>query len=165
MKNRLEYLNSYYAPLCNLADKVCGALKNNGNYAEWAFYNGHFVKDGENWVKEYFPVPVISVRGLCDIELHAGSCNITSKLTVDAALAFDYSLLNGVKFEMYGVENYLRDIYNADVPKDEIYQNILSSEEKEIGFAFFLPDIEDERKSVKNIILLIKFLSDNGFYY
>lgn len=152
-------------PLCNLADSICATLKNNGKCAEWAFYNGHFEKDGENWVKEYYPVPVISVRGLCDVELYTENCNITSKLTKEAALAFDYSLLKDTTFEMYGVENYLRDIYNSQIPEDEICQNILSSGEKEIGFAFPLPNIGNVEKTAEKILRLITFLFDNGFYY
>lgn len=165
MKNYLEYLNSFYKPLCNLADKICKALKNDGNNVERAFYNGHFVKEGDSWVKEYYPVPLISVHGLCDIELHAENCNITSKLTKDAALLFDYSLFNGIAFEMYGVENYLSDIYNAGIPISDIYQNILDSGEKEIGFAFPLPDIENDEKTVKSVFRIIKLLLGNGFYY
>ena len=161
MNKQFQILNSVYKPLWGKAQSVLKELRMCGFDADCAFYNGHFIKSADGWEEEYFPIPVISVKGLCDIEFDLVHTGITAKLKKDGALKFDYGLLCGKKFEMYGVENYLDDIFNEDIPADKICENIQKSGEKEIGFSFVYKDevLKEE------LLTFIRFLKANGFYY
>lgn len=126
------------------------------------FYNGHYSKNGSGeYEREYYPIPVISVEGLCDVEIGLDGVSVSAKLRRDAALNFDYTALNGYKFEVYGVEDYLSDYYSDGDTLDDLVNNIRCSSETEIGFQFsFGKDVEPKR-----ITDLIDLLRYNGFYY
>lgn len=63
--------------------------------------------------------------------------------------------------EIYGIEDYLNDIYNSSICFDKIKDNINNTIEEEIGFTFLF------EFEVKNQILInfIKFLVQERFYY
>lgn len=126
------------------------------------FYNGHYSKNGSGeYERECFPIPVISVEGLCDVEIGLDGISVSAKLLRDTALSFDYAVLNGCKFEVYGVEDYLSDYYSDGDTLDDLINNVLSSQETEIGFQFSFGKDADP----KRITDLIELLRSNGFYY
>ena len=60
---------------------------------------------------DYYPIPVISIKGYCDIEIEIDEITISTKLKYNDALNFDYSKIMHYDFEMYGVKDYLKDYY------------------------------------------------------
>ena len=126
------------------------------------FYNGHYSKNksGE-YQMDYFPIPVISIKNMCDIEIGIEKISVSTKLKKEEALKFNYSKLNGYMFEAYGVENYLENYYIEGDTIEQLIEKVQNSEEKEIGFAFFLSDDIDG----DTIYKFVKFLKRNGFYY
>lgn len=58
---------------------------------------------------DYFPIPVITNKGTCDIEINLDQISITTKLTRNGALSYDFEKVKAYSFEAYGVKNYLDD--------------------------------------------------------
>lgn len=70
------------------------ALVHKGFDLESGWYNGHCHRgDDGNWFRESYPIPVISVKGICDIELPFDAITASAKLKKDAALAYPFETL------------------------------------------------------------------------
>lgn len=125
------------------------------------FYNGHYGKNAQGeYERECYPIPVITVKGLCDVQLELDAVALSARLSKQSALQFDYGVLRGYEFEVYGVEDYLADYYvGGDIAA--LRENILKSDETEIEFQFAFPiDLDGARFAD-----LLKLLQANGFYY
>lgn len=135
---RFETLNSIYKPLHERAKSIIDELKKNNYKFEWGYFGQHYIKHNDNWLVEYFPIPVIDVNGICDIGIDLEHIFIEYKMLKQKALNYDFNKLTKYKFEVYGVENYLNDFYNAEMDLNNIKNRILESEEKEVGISIFL---------------------------
>lgn len=71
------------------------------------FYNGHEhqTPDG-GWQIDYYPIPVISVKGYCDVEISLGGISVTTRKKRKDALDYSSEKLKGYSFEAFGVESY-----------------------------------------------------------
>ena len=126
------------------------------------YYNGnyHRNKDGE-YVMEYYPIPVIEVCGYCDVEINLENITVSTKLTKQKAVEYNYDKLKEYSFEAYGVEDYLQDFYEPGMTPEELQAAIKESEEKEIGFSFkFGFDIAGNE-----MYEFAKMLRREGFFY
>lgn len=156
-------LNAFYKNLYNKAQELMRPfISMHRNYkCEMGFYNGHYSKDENgNYQMEFFPIPVIRIKGYCDIEIGIDSISISTKLSKQDIEFFDYTLLEKYDFEAYGVENYLDDYYLKGSTIDEFIQKVKESNEKEIGFSFVFDDLDEEK-----VYRFVGFLSQNKFYY
>lgn len=128
--------------------------------SEW--YNGHYHKnDSGNWVRESYPIPVIGVKGLCDIEIHFDKISVSTKLKRSAALEYSFEKFADYDFEAYGVEDCFADFCHAGQTLAEMKENILPCDEKEICFSFVFPfEIEGNQ-----IFEFVKLLRREGFFY
>ena len=126
------------------------------------YYSGHYYKNIEGkYEMDFFPIPVISVINICDVEINIDVITVSTKLKRENALNYDYTQLNKFTFEAYGVENYLDDYYIEGGTYSDLINNVKESEEKEIGFSF----IFENDLSGQKMYELIKFLRKEGFYY
>lgn len=126
------------------------------------FYNGHErqTPDG-GWQMDYYPIPVISVKGFFDVEISPDGISVTTKKKRKDALAYSFEKLCDYSFEAFGVESYLDIFYRDGMTIAELKENISCSEEREIGFCFSLPwDIDGE-----TMYEFAKLLRREGFYY
>ena len=156
-----QQLNEIYYPL-DLKQAELNALFRGDFRLESSWYNGHYHKDETgNWCRESYPIPVIGVKGLCDIEIPFDKISISTKLKRDAALGYPFEKLAGYEFEAYGVENYLTDFYHPGQTAQDLRENIRACNEKEIGFSFVFPLDRDG----KQIFEFVKLLQQEGFYY
>lgn len=156
-----QQLNEIYYPL-DLKQAELNALFRGDFRLESSWYNGHYHKDETgNWCRESYPIPVIGVKGLCDIEVPFYKISISTKLKRDAALGYPFEKLAGYEFEAYGVENYLTDFYHPGQTAQDLRENIRACNEKEIGFSFVFPLDRDG----KQIFEFVKLLQQEGFYY
>ena len=126
------------------------------------FYNGHEHQAPEgSWQMDYYPVPVISVKGYCDVEISPDGISVTTKKKRKDALDYSFEKLKGYSFETFGVENYLDTFYRDGMTIAELKEGISRSEEREIGFCFSLPwDMDGEA-----MYEFAKLLRREGFYY
>ncbi len=160
-KDFRKQLNYFYKTTDDKRKRICEMLDRAGFTYTSGFYNGHYHKNERgDYEYDYYPITVISVAGVCDIEIDFDAVSITTKLKRDDALQFDYGRLIGFKFECYGVEDYLSDYYNAEKTFDELKTNIRIGSEREIAFAF----IFDGDANFDDISKVFSILQDK-FYY
>lgn len=156
-----ELLNEAYSQMEAKRGKIVCAFTQYGFELESGWYNGHYQKNGDGeWVRDAYPIPVISVRGLCDIEIQFDGITVTAKMKRTAALAYPFDKLMAYEFEAYGVEDYLSDYYHPGQTVQDLKDNIRASSEKEIGFSFAFP-FETESKQV---LEFAKLLRQEGVY-
>ena len=133
MEKTFKILNDIYKPVFEHIRSILKELKLSGYSYEWGFYNNHSVKQDDEWALEYYPIPVITVKDICDIGLDMNHTFIECKMDRENALCFDFHKFNDYKFEVYGVEDYLNDFYNVSLDLDGLKNRILNSDEQEIG--------------------------------
>ena len=161
-KRLLAEIDAAYRALETRLETVKAAVRQAGLGYTSGWYNGHYARDGRGeFRRQAYPIPVVSVERLCDIELGFSTLSITAKLSRARALAFPYETLPPCSFEAYGVEDYLSDYYHAVQSLDALRKNVASSDEAEIGFAFSLP------AAIASDALadFLTFLKDSGFFY
>ena len=161
--NRDE-LNELYRELENRMHKIIApfASLHKGYDFSCGYYSGHYHKNVEGkYVMDFFPIPVVTVNGLCDIEIDLDKVSVSTKLKREVALIYSYEKLSSYEFEAYGVDEYLDDYYVKGNSYSELVENVASSKEKEIGFSFLFADDVDAEKIYK----LVKFLRKEGFFY
>lgn len=158
----LNELNSAYGRLAEKHTELMRVLSGHGFDVTSGWFNGHYKRTADGtWDMEQYPIPVINVNRLSDIEIDFSGISVTNKLTRDAASEYSFDLFSTYKFEAYGVDDYLSDFYHDGLTIQELKANIQSSAENEIGFQFFLPfDIEEGE-----LIKLLKLFQQEGFYY
>lgn len=161
-KDFLNEVNTAYYQLEMKQAQIVHALFHRIFELESGWYNGHYHKgENGNWRRESYPIPVISVKGFCDIEIQFDKISISTKLKRNAAHAYSFDKFSGYEFEVYGVEDYLADFYQAGQTKQEMKEHIRACDEREVGFSFVFPfDIEG-----KQIFEFVKLLRREGFFY
>lgn len=161
-KELLNEINAAYYRLEMKQAEIIHALFHKIFKVESGWYNGHYHKsDVGDWNRESYPIPVVSVKGICDIELQFDKITLSTKLKRDVALNYSFKKFSGYEFEIYGVEDYLADFYHKGQTVKEMRENIRVSKESEIGFSFVFPfEIEE-----KQIFEFVKLLRREGFYY
>lgn len=113
--------------------EIAGALFRGAFETESGWYNGHYRKnDAGEWGRDAFPIPVISVKGLCDIEIQFDEIAVSTTLKRDIALAYSFEKVADFSFEAYGVTDY----YHKGQTVQELRENIRACDETEIGFFF-----------------------------
>ena len=126
------------------------------------WYNGHYQKnEAGKWCRDSYPIPVISIKSLCDIEIQFDHIAVSTKLKRDAALAYSYDKIMAFEFEAFGVEDYLADFFHRGQTLQDLKTNIRHCKEAEIGFSFVFPFAS----SGKVIFEFAKLLKQEGFYY
>ena len=150
LENRMYRIVAPFTSLHKGFDFSCG------------YYSGHYHKNAEGkYVMDFFPIPVVTVKGLCDIEIDLAKVSVSTKLRREVALNYSYEKLLGYEFEAYGVDEYLDDFYVKGNSYSELVENIASSKEKEIGFSFLF----SEDVGAEEIYKCVKFLRKEGFFY
>ncbi len=158
----LSEMNSAYAQLEAKMIAVYGSLFHRMFELECGWYNGHYsLSEDGSWVRDAYPIPVVSVKGLCDIEISFSGVTLTTKLRRSRALEYSFDRLAGFDFEAYGVEDYLNSFYSKGNSIWELKENIANSGEKEIFFSFTVP----ERMTGEEMYNFAKLLKREGFYY
>lgn len=162
-ENTREMLNRTYQPLIGKLHELVATLARvqEGTKVTSGFYNGHYHKNASGeYQEDIYPIPVISVTGLCDIEIDFDGISVTAKLSKESILLFDWNLLGDIPFEVYGVEQYLTDYGNSQ-NMDEMSDMIPMSAEKEffVSLSFPITVREDE------VCKTIEALQKNHFYY
>ena len=153
-------LNSVYKPLCEKVSQIKNKLIDAGFSAAQGFYNNHYVRRGDGFEAEHFPIPVISVADMGDIDhryidigVDVDSIWIELKLSKAKAMEMDYpSLSRAYRMEVYGAEDYLNDFCNAQTDPRDAAQKLEASGETEICILIYLDiscDLDEPVQLVK----------------
>ena len=157
-----ESLNEEYSGLEEKHNEVIRALTHRIFELESGWYNGHYQKDSNGkWVRDAYPIPVVTVKGLCDIEIQFDRISVSAKLKREMALEYPFDKFMDYEFEAYGVEDYLSDYYHPGQSVQDLKDSIRASSEAEIGLSFLFPRDVTEQK----IFEFVKMLRREGFYY
>lgn len=160
MFNR-DDLNSLYFPLCEKAEHINARLTGDGVCPVISWIGSHSRKSSDGFYEtDCYPIPVIEVKGLCDIEVDFDCICVNSKLSKQSALDFDYSLIDGLKFEVYGENDCPDGFYRPESGILSMLRRIEDSFETEIFFTF---DMGSDSES--KLYRLLDILSANGFYF
>lgn len=162
-ENLLNEINAAYAQLEARMLAVCGSLRNRNRMfePECGWYNGHYSLGEGGWVRQAYPIPVVSVKGLCDIEISFSGMTLTTKLSRARALEYSFDKLADYDFEAYGVEDYLCTLRSAGESLEAFKRNLASTVEQEIFISFTIPD----DMTGDEIYNFAKLLKCEGFYY
>lgn len=158
----LERMNEVYSQLDQKRVELLQTLRGQSAECVSGFYNGHYRRtESGDYQMDSFPIPVISVKGCCDIEINFDTLTVSAKLSRSDALACSFEKFADIPFEVYGVENYLLDFYLAGMTVAQMHAKISGSTEKEIGVSFVFPfDVKAER-----ICKFVEQLHHERFYY
>ena len=158
-----DQLNEFYKNIDDKANQIRDIMIKNGFRVEKGYFNGHYYNkdDTGNYVMDYYPIAVIEVKGLCDIEIVGPHINISTKTSLKNAIHFDYDKLSNYYYEVYGVIDYLADYYKSGEDIVKLYKNLEACDEKEIGFAFSFAN----NTTADRILKFAVVLKNNGFYY
>lgn len=107
------------------------------------------------------------MNGLCDIEIGFFNIAITSKLKKEQALSYNFSSLESLnlKYDVYGVENFLLDFKNDFFDEKETIKNkIKNSSEEDIAFSFYF-ELNSSKSNIQKIVNTINLLRANNFFY
>lgn len=162
MEIERKRLNQTYYPLYTKSVELVSVLRRHGFAAELGWYNGHYHRDESGQFQmDYFPIPVIRLKGFCDIEFDIAQISISSKLKRNNALHYTFEKMKNISFEAFGVEDYLASYYDSNMTIKQLHKNIQESRENDIGFSFsFSLNISNE-----DLLAFVKFLRCEGFFY
>ncbi len=138
-KQILHLLNVEYSRIEKKTKDLENALTLNDFNAKCGWYNGHYRAEGKKWIREAYPVSVIEVCGICDIEIGFYDVSVSTKLKREKALEYSFEKLTGYPFEAYGANDYLTNLYESGQPLPVLKENIENCSECEICFSFVFP--------------------------
>jgi len=145
MDSNFQLLNIIYEPVYKYIQSFLKVLTLQEGYeCKWGFYNNHSIKKDGVWETEYYPIPVISINDLCDIGFDIDRTFVECKMKREKALEFQWELLLDYRFEVYGMEEYLKDFYNESLSMESISLKIKESMEQDIGITFHFGYLEDK---------------------
>ena len=154
---KIHELNELYKDLDCKAREICGVLR-----CSYGYFNGHYSKNERgDYEIEYYPIPVISLKGVCDVEIGLDRISVTTKLTKDKAISYDYKRLDAYSFEAYGVNDYLNDFFVAGDTTESMIEKISNSDEENIFYSFYFP----RETSSQEICEFIETIEREGFFY
>ncbi len=158
----LDKLNDIYFQLELQYTRAVHALTHRVFALESGWYNGHYEKDKSGKYRmNHYPIPVVTVKGFCDIEIGFDSLTLSTKLPRQKALEYSFEKVSRFPFEAYGVEDYLTDYKTDGVTMEQMRKKLKESSEKEIGFSFSLPPDLSENELYE----FVKLLRREGFTY
>jgi len=156
-KNLFEQLNTVYKPMCEKSGEICDCLQNKGYKISSGFYNNHSKRIDGEFSTEFFPVPIISIENIGDVGIDIDEIWLEGVMSKEKAKDFDYSHIGEkYKFELYGVENYLTDLYNEQLNVTDIAEKIVTSEESHFCIlVYFEQDVD-----IDGILKVVEILND-----
>ena len=161
MKELLAEMDRAYYRLETKQAEVVYALFHRIFHIESNWCSGHYYqKDDGQWHTTAYPIPVISVKGLCDIQIHFDRIVVCTKMKQAAALAYSFEKIRGYVFSVYSADDPFSEYYHEGQSIQELKNNLLASAEKEIEFSFLFPF--DTRG--KDLFAFVKLLRREGFY-
>lgn len=156
MKNIKLNLNEIYLPLIQKRDEFIDILQSGNFKYKSLFCNNHYAKDGDNFLKELYPIPVVEVKGVGDFVFDLDNVSFEGYFLKNDLLKFD---LNGIlrKFKdkdlcFYGETDYLVDLYSKDDDLSTLLNNLKKSKDNKIAINFSVSKPETDFKILINLL-------------
>ena len=114
----VNVVNDSYRTLSERAIMLRNTLEKLGYNVEWCYYDRNTVTvNGDNFL-EYYPIPVLTVNGICDIAVDFLQVSIDGKLF---AAEFEEKL-DFAKLNSHGLRNVFKSYAPAANPKSVLRQ-------------------------------------------
>ena len=159
---RRKLLNALYEPLQVRADMLHGIINKEklGYEIRRGYFGGHYRKNARGeYEMDFYPIPEIELRGLCDIEVGFFETGVTAKLERKRLADFDAGVLAPYRFTVSGVEEWEID-FGDQSDFAAVVNNAENSMETELFFCLAL----DAEASGAEIAELVRRLKESGFY-
>lgn len=101
-------------------------------------------------------LPVVSVPGVCAVEVSAEGLLVLTRMSREKALSFDFSRLRGREYEAYGANCLTEDLFTSRDSEKTIHRVLNANREKEICFSFSAREEE--------ISDFVRFLQEEGAF-
>lgn len=151
--SEFKMLNEIYERLQLEKDVVTRVLDFKNIDYKVGYYPYHTIKKDTDFILEYFPIPVVTIKETIDIGIDLDHIFIEFRLKKEIALNFDFSLFKLYNFEVYGINDYLKDFY-LDKDIKNIPNLIEDSVEEEVGVSIYI----DKENMDQNFIEAIDFV-------
>lgn len=161
--DRRTLLNALYEPLLKRADMLHGIINKEklGYELRRGYFGGHYRKNARGeYERDFYPIPEIELRGLCDIEVGFFETGVTAKLQKKRLADFDAGVLAPYRFTVSGVEEWEID-FGDQSDFAAAVKNAENSMETELFFCFTL----DAEAGGAEIAELVRRIKESGFYY
>lgn len=136
----IEELNNIYEPLHRQFKELKRILeKYDFSYSSAGWFNMHSIKYNDEFIIEYFPIPVLSIKGVGDIGLNLDHIFIETTISKEKALNLQLDKFNDYNIEIYGVSDYLIDYFESNLETEVYKEKIHESNENEFHFTIYLP--------------------------
>lgn len=110
---------------------------------------------------ESYPLPVISVKGLCEIILNEYEIDINTKISKSNLLKINFNDFKDYDFDIYSPYDYYNDLYEKGMSNKELKDKIKKTNYKNFGLTFIVP-LDMSNISIRK---LINLLNINKFKY
>lgn len=159
--SRRAHLNALYEPLFHRAQALQQHLQEGLALPPvcMGFYNGHHHRDEKGtFQKDLYPIPVLELKGLCDVEMDFDRISVTARCNKASALAFPFEDFLDLALEVFGVEDFLTDVCHGNTSPARCREGIRQSRESAFFFSFsFAP--ETEPKTLSDLLLRLQRLA------
>lgn len=162
--NELEFnLNALYKKLYMQAESFMFGLNDRFYKSEIKLLMGSLMHyENEEYDEIFYPIPVVQVGRLCDVEFWLDKIIITARITLRDLKMFDLSKLQNYEYEFYGCREYPYLFYKkADTNFKEKLDELYKLYEKEIGIQIYFS--QEESKDI--IIKCVDFLRKQEVFY
>ena len=133
----LNELNEWYYRLEMKQAEIVHALYHRVFELESGYYNGYQRRDGDAVVTDYFPIPVITVKGVCDVEIHPDHIEISAYRNLRDTVSYSFDKISGCTYTVSEAEDADEILFDSKTPSLEREHILLRSSEKKILFSFF----------------------------
>lgn len=154
-KKTRKSLNNIYQELHEDKNIIAQYLDMNEYLYIVGFYAYHSFKEDNEFYIEQYPIPVFTINNILDIGIDIDKIFFEFKLTKDKALEYDFHIFDEYTFEVYGVDDYYDDYYYDNI--DEIHDNILKSNELEIGVSILI----DKENIIEDTTKILELLTNS----
>lgn len=110
----------------------------------------------EDWEQELYPIPLLSLAGVCDIGLDVSRTFIEARLARKEALAMDWQLFSAYEAEVYGSKDCFLDFAAPAraLPFSGLAEKLLQSSEEEVCLCLTLPALTPPEVLLQAVVLL-----------
>ena len=134
----LKQLNEWYYWLEIKQAEIVHALHHRVFELESGYYNGYRRRDGDAVVTDYFPIPVITVKGVCDVEIHPDHIEISAYRNLHDTVGYSFDKFSGCTYTVFEAEDADEILFDSKTQNPEREHILRRSADKKILFSFVL---------------------------
>lgn len=155
-------LNELYQPLEMKAVQMLYGVSHRIFNPHLHYYSGCYTKGvGGSFSCNSYPIPVITVDGYCDIEIHIDrTIVVNAKLKRSQVLNNSFAKMEQYSFDAYDAEDRSVCLYTQGMTIDAMKANVSQFHGQEIGFSFYF-DFDTNGDTMYEFVKLLRRESFN----